>query len=596
MKEPYVKGVANHDDPESCGGAREGTAEALTGARAGRVLSRENLTDQGADTVLLVEGNTSTAREASAEATLRGLETPGMQGSSGSGNREIHALPTKEVGRTGKAKAVTPVMNGAGKSDRCVVATKPANKAAEAAAESVEPRRLAEEKRSQPDTPRTQSRTSVPSGLEPVRRAASRDRKGKLTALHHHVDLERLRQSFRALKKNAAAGIDGVTWRQYATKLEENLRGLEARLKSGAYRAKASRRVYIPKADGRLRPLGIAALEDKIVQRAVVEVMNAVYETDFLGFSYGFRPGRSQHDALDALAVGISCKKVNWVLDADIRGYFDAINHEWLMKFVEHRIGDGKILRLLRKWLAAGVMEEGKWTQSEEGTPQGATVSPLLANIYLHYVLDLWVQWWRRTRAKKEVMVVRYADDFIVGFQDRGDAERFRRELEERLKKFSLELHPEKTRLLEFGRYAREHREKRGEGKPETFNFLGLTHISAKSREGGFLLRRHTMRKRMQAKLRDVKTELRRRWHDPIPAQGKWLAAVVRGYFAYHAVPTNSAALKAFRTQVLWLWMRALKRRSQKDRTTWERMGRLAKSWLPDAKILHPWPSVRFAS
>ncbi|AKQ65511.1 Mobile element protein [Myxococcus hansupus] len=362
---------------------------------------------------------------------------------------------------------------------------------------------------------------------------------------------------------------DGVTWEAYREGLEDNLQSLHGRLHRGAYRARPSRRVYIPKADGRQRPLGVAALEDKLVQRSLVKVMNAVYEEDFLGFSYGFRPGRSQHHALDALAVGLQRMKVSWVLDADIRGFLDAIDHGWMLKFLEHRIADKRVLRLIQKWLGAGVMEKGKWMQTEEGTPQGATISPLLANIYLHYVLDLWAQQWRKRWARGSIIIVRYADDFVVGFQFYSDAERFQVALRERLRKFSLELHPEKTRLLLFGRYAAKMREERGLGKPETFDFLGLTHICGRTRSGKFLLRRHTMRRRMRAKLREVKAELQRRRHLPIPEQGAWLRVVVRGYFAYHAVPTNIMALSSFRTQLAHLWHRALQRRSQRAGMNW---------------------------
>jgi group II intron reverse transcriptase/maturase len=353
--------------------------------------------------------------------------------------------------------------------------------------------------------------------------------------------------------------------------------------------------VYIPKADGRQRPLGIASLEDKLVQRAVVEVLNAIYEVDFLGFSYGFRPQRSPHNGLDALAVGILRRKVNWVLDADIRGFFDAIDHGWLVKFIEHRIADPRVLRLIQKWLSAGVMEEGRWTASEEGSPQGATVSPLLANIYLHYVLDLWIQQWRKRHARGDVIVVRYADDFVVGFEHKPDAERFLEALRERLRSFALELHPDKTRLIAFGKRANAFRDaRRTKGAAETFSFLGFTHICAKNRAGRFLLARHTVKARMRAKLHEVKAEVQRRRHLPTPEQGRWLGQVVRGYFAYYAVPTNIEALKSFRTQVIRTWHRALRRRSQRDRTKWARMKALAQRWIPPARVLHPWPDERF--
>ena len=487
------------------------------------------------------------------------------------------------------------MMDGRGKSDRPVVPGKPPNKARTLVAEVVEGRGLAKGNTGQQNTPRTQRRNQgVSSALDRVRQVARRDREARFTALLHHVDLERLRKAFLALRRDAAPGVDGETWRSYAEAMEENLRDLHARVQRGAYRAKPSRRVYIPKPDGQKRPLGVASLEDKIVQRAIVEVLNAMYEEDFLGFSYGFRPGRSPHHALDALSVGILRKKVSWVLDADIREFFNAIDHGWLMRFLEHRIVDKRILRLIRKWLNAGVMEKGEWTESKEGTPQGATVSPLLANVYMHYVFDLWAYQWRKRHARGDMIVVRYSDDFIVGFQYRSDAERFLCELRERLARFALELHAEKTRLIRFGRFAAEQRRERGLGKPETFNFLGFTHICGKTRAGSFLLKRKTMRKRMRAKLRDVKVELMRHRHLPIPVQGLWVARVVRGYSAYHAVPTNIDSIAMFQHQVIRHWRHALRRRSQRSRVTWERMHRIARRWIPRARIQHPWPEMRF--
>jgi len=485
-------------------------------------------------------------------------------------------------------------MNGQGTSDRPVVPAKPPNNAGTPVAEAVEGRGLAKGNADQQNTPQTQRRTSVPNALDRVREVARRDRTARFTALFHHLTIDRLRAAFLALQRKAAPGIDGVTWEQYAGNLEGNLSDLHARLHRGAYRARPSRRVYIPKADGRQRPLGIASLEDKVVQRAVVEVLNAIYETDFLGFSYGFRPRRSQHNALDALAVGIRRCKVNWLLDADIRGYFDAIDHGWLVKFIEHRIADRRMLRLIQKWLSAGVMEGGAWTKGEEGTPQGATVSPLLANIYLHYVLDLWVQQWRTRQARGSVVITRFADDFVVGFQHRADAERFLEELRERLRKFSLELHPDKTRILEFGRFAASNRQERGERGPESFNFLGFTHICGKTATGKFLIVRRTMRERVRRKLHEVKTELQRRRHQSIPTQGEWLRSVVQGHFTYYAVPTNGQSLEGFRTQAIRHWHRALRRRSQRDRTNWARMQRLAQRWIPSVSIQHPWPDERF--
>lgn len=459
-------------------------------------------------------------------------------------------------------------------------------------AEEMEGRGLAKGNPSQQNASRTPSRIDAPSALARVRQAAKKDKKLRFSALLHHIyNLETLRMAYFALKKEAAPGVDGETWRHYGEELEGHLRDLSARLKRGAYRAKPVRRVYIPKADGRQRPLGVTALEDKIVQRAAVEVLNAIYETDFLGFSYGFRPGRSPHRALDALYLGLTRRRVNWVLDLDIRSYFDRISHEWLVKFVEHRIADRRVVRLIQKWLNAGVLEDGKHLRVEEGTPQGGSASPLLANIYLHYAFDLWVQVWRRKRAHGDVIVVRFADDIVLGFESKSDAERFRAELEERFQKFALELHPDKTRLLEFGRYAAESRKRQGLGKPESFAFLGFTHLCGKSSKGRFVVIRQTIRKRLQAKLREVKTELRRRMHEPIPVVGQWLKAVVSGHVRYYGVPSNRYALAHFRFTVGKLWRRTLQCRSQKGRVPWERMKRLIQRWLPPVRICHPYPS-----
>jgi len=427
-----------------------------------------------------------------------------------------------------------------------------------------------------------------------VRQVARKDRDVRFTALLHHVSVDRLREAYRAISPSAAPGVDGVTWRDYGLDLEANLQDLHARVQRGAYRAMPSRRVFIPKPDGRLRPLGVAALEDKLLQRAVVEVLNAIYEQDFLGVSYGFRPGRGQHDALDALAVAIDRRRVNWVLDADLRDFFTRLDQGWLGKFLEHRIADRRVLRLIQKWLRAGVIEDGEWSETEEGTAQGASVSPLLANVYLHYVFDLWADRWRRRHAHGDVIFVRFADDYVAGFEHREDAERFLADLRVRFAEFCLELHPEKTRLIEFGRFAARDRQLRGVSKPETFEFLGLTHICATDRHGRFKLKRVTSKKKMRAKLKSVKTELRRRMHHPIPEQGRWLARVLAGHYNYYAVPDNSEALRAFRYRVIRHWRHALRHRSQKGRITWERTRRLADRWLPRPRILHPWPSVRF--
>jgi RNA-directed DNA polymerase len=486
--------------------------------------------------------------------------------------------------------------HGGGKSDSAIVAVKPTNKADRSAAEPVEPRAEAKGNASQQSTHRAQSRASVSQALERIRQVAKQKKKEeKFTALLHHVSIDLLEKAFDGLKADAAPGVDGLTWKDYEADLAHNLEGLHARVHRGAYRAVPSRRVYIPKPDGRLRPLAIAALEDKIVQRATVEVLNAIYEEEFLGFSYGFRPGRSTHDALDALVVGISSKKVNWILDADIRSFFDTVDHEWLIRFVEHRIGDPRIVRLIQKWLKVGTLENGVVSASERGTGQGSVISPLLANIYLHYVLDLWAESWRRREATGDMIIVRYADDIVVGFEHEIDARRFLDAMRKRFEKFSLSLHPDKTRLIEFGRFAAANRKRNGLGKPETFNFLGFIFISGKSRRGKFLVKRKTRRDRMRMKLQAVKQELRQRMHQPIPVQGKWLGQVVKGYFNFHAVPTNSHALGVFRHRVTMLWRRVLQHRSHKAEMTWERMRKLANDWLPRPRILHPWPSERFA-
>ncbi len=486
------------------------------------------------------------------------------------------------------------MMDDHGQSDRPVVLTKSPNNAGGSAAEGMEGRGLAKGNPSQPNAPRTPSREGVLSALERVRRAAEQDKKVRFTALLHHVyNVEYLRGAYHALKRDAAPGIDGETWEHYGQALEENLADLSGRLKRRAYRAKPVKRTYIPKADGRQRPLGMPTLEDKVVQRTTVEVLNAIYETDFLGFSYGFRPGRSPHNALDALYVGLLTRKVNWVLDADIRGFFEAIDHGWLVKFVEHRIADRRVVRLIQKWLNAGVLEDGTRTWSATGTPQGGSISPLLANVYLHYAFDLWAQRWRKTQARGDMVIVRYADDFIVGFQHRVEAERFLADLRERFTKFGLELHPEKTRLLEFGPFAAENRQRAGQGKPETFDFLGFTHICGKKRNGRFTVVRQTIRKRLQAKLSEVKAELRRRLHDPIPVVGAWLRLVVGGHIRYYGVPMNGPAIGMFRFQVGGLWHCALARRSHTGHVSWERMRRLIERWLPPARICHPYPLRR---
>ena len=493
-------------------------------------------------------------------------------------------------------------MYATGKSDTGIVSMKRTNKGAQPQqygqppAESVEKRTVAEGNPEQATACGTQGLKSASSALDRVREAARRDAKQRFTNLLHHVKADLLRQAYGALKHDAKAGVDEVTWKEYGEGLEERLLDLQDRIQGGRYRAKPSKREWIPKPDGRQRPIGIASLEDKIVQKALVLVLQQIYEEDFLGFSYGFRPKRRQHNALDALYVAITRRKVSWVLDADIRGFFDTIEHSWLMKFVEHRVTDPRVLRLIRKFLRAGVSEDGQWSKTEVGTPQGSVISPFLANIYLHYVLDLWVHWWRRHHARGEVYIVRYADDFVLGFQYRSDARLFRIELHERLKKFGLDLHPEKTRLIEFGRFAAANREKRGEGKPETFDFLGFTHYCTKRRsDGSFTVRRKTIAKKMRAKLQEVRKDLRRKSCLPISIQGQWLRSVIRGHVYYYGVPGNSPALEAFRKQVVRSWLKALRRRSQKGRNlTWSRFKRWVEHWIPSVRIVHPYPDQRF--
>ncbi|MFK4490010.1 RNA-directed DNA polymerase [Bradyrhizobium sp. USDA 336] len=481
------------------------------------------------------------------------------------------------------------------KSDPVVVAGRPTNKAGQPAAEPVEPRTGTKGNAGQQSTHRAQDRGSVSQALSRVRNVAKQGKEEKFTTLFHHLDAAMLRTAFFALKKDAAPGVDGLTWEAYEADLDPRIDDLHARLHRGAYRAQPARRRFIPKSDGSQRPLAIAALEDKIVQRATAAVLSAIYEEEFLGFSYGFRPKRSQHDALDALMVGIAGTKVNFILDADIRSFFNEVSQDWLVRFVQHRIGDPRIVRLIQKWLKAGVLEDGETVVSEKGTGQGSVISPLLANIYLHYTFDLWADRWRRREATGNMVMVRYADDIIIGFEHETDARRFWDEMRERLREFSLSLHPDKTRLIEFGRHAAANRKRRGLGKPETFTFLGFTMICGKSRRGRFLLKRKTRSDRMRVKLQEIKEAVLRQRHQPIPIQGNWLRQVVTGYFAYHAVPTNGPALSAFRYHVITFWHKALRRRSQKDAITWARMTKLANDWLPKPRILHPWPSERFA-
>ena len=512
-------------------------------------------------------------------------------------NREISCTScSKEQDRSAEAINRTADMHVQEKSDCAVVAVNLSNKEAQASAESGEGRAQTKENIVQSHKLPTQSGKGLSQGLRGVRQAARERKQERFTALLHHLNIGLLRDSFYALKRQASPGIDGVTWQEYETGLEDRLTDLLSRVHRGVYRAQPSRRVYIPKADGRQRPLGVAALEDKIVQQAVVTILNQVYEVDFKGFSYGFRPGRSPHQALDALAVGIQWKRVNWVLDADIRGFFDNMNHEWTMKFIEHRVADRRILRLIQKWLKAGVSEDGQWSETKLGTPQGAVVSPLLANVYLHHVFDLWVEAWRKKIAKGDVIVVRYADDLVLGFQYRTEAERFLREFRERLAKFGLELHADKTRLIEFGRFAARDRKQRGEGKPETFMFLGFTHYCGqRNSNGAFIVWRITAKRRMAAKLKAIKAELQRRKHHRTTEVGAWLRKVVLGYYQYHAVPGNSTQLRIFARRVCWLWRTVLVRRSQRAQARWDRLYPLLSRWIPRPHVLHPYPMARFA-
>jgi RNA-directed DNA polymerase len=524
------------------------------------------------------------------------------------GSREIPATSAASMAtdRPAKAKRQTAGTHVTGKSDSSIVPGKPANNGSPTVpAESAEGRGLTKENIEQSLLDRTQNRNTDPGspesrprsrGLLGVREAARKDKQLRFTNLLHHITPEFLRASFFDLKKQAAPGIDGETWRDYAVDFERRIDDLHARIHRGTYRAKPSKRSYIPKPDGRMRPLGIAALEDKIVQQAARTVLECIYEQDFLGFSYGFRPGRSQHQALDALFVGITKRKVNWIVDADIRGFFDNISHEWLMKFLEHRIADRRMLRLLKKWLRAGVSEDGEWSPTKVGTPQGAVISPLYANVFLHYVLDLWINEWRKRQARGEVIIVRYADDFVIGFREESDARKCLAALGARLAKFGLELHPDKTRLIQFGRYAQERRAKRGDGPPETFDFLGFTHISGKTRRGDFTIHRKTSRKKFQAKLTELKEKLWRNLHADPTRVGGWLQSVFRGWCQYYAVPGNYPRLKQFRDALQRMWLRVLRRRSQRGgRLTWAKFSQLSTRWLPTPKILHPYPNVRFA-
>ena len=599
MKEPHRKGPASHSGPESCAGGGNSAGEALTGENTGREIELRN--HRSGMPTWLHEGEGNSAGGAKGKSPVQSAESKALRmcGHSLHGNRESLGASGQDgtPDRSGQATSLSPDMHATRQSHDGIVPEKQPNDDNQyrASEEAVEGRPSIKGNAAGAGGDRTQSRESPCLGLRRVRKAAQQDKGVKFTALLHHITLELLRDSFYALKRTAAPGIDDVTWTEYEVGVEDRLRALHQKVHQGTYHAQPSKRTYIPKADGKLRPLGIAALEDKIVQHAVVMVLNQIYEADFQGFSYGFRPGRSQHQALDALWVALIERRVNWVLDADIRSFFDTINHEWMLKFLEHRIADRRILRLVAKWLRAGVSEDGEWSETKIGTPQGAVISPLLANIYLHYVFDLWVEHWRKHHAQGTVVVVRYADDFVMGFERKDEAERFLADLRERLERFGLSLHPDKTRLIEFGRFAAERRHARGEGKPETFNFLGFTHQCAqKLKNGKFTVLRQTIAKRLRAAIQAVKEKLYRRRHEAVGIVGPWLGAVVRGYLNYHAVPGNGDAIKTFRREVVGAWLSALKRRGQKHPMTWKRLAPLLKRWIPEARILHPYPNVRF--
>ena len=586
--------MANHSSPESCGVHREVCAEALTGDTGRRAIEPRN-NEIGMLTLSIeAEGNMGHGDNRKSCHDPARSETLCMLGSNLHGSWEISTVPTEDSGRGREGASRNAAIDTVEKSDTPVVPAKQPNKGGRPSAEVVEGRRLAKENAEQSNQGRTQSRESGLTGLKRVREAAMQGSKMTFTALLHHITLELLVESFYVLKQNAAAGIDGVTWREYEENVFVRVHELHREIHTGAYRAQASRRVYIPKADGKMRPLGIAALEDKIVQQAVVRVLSAIYEEDFLGSSYGFRQGRSQHDALDALCVGIESQGVNWILDADIQAFFDTIDHNWMMAFLEHRIADKRILRLIRNWLKAGVIEDGRRIKAERGTPQGAVISPLLSNIYLHYVQDLWAHWWRKHHAKGRVILIRYADDSVVGFEHKEDALQYLAALRERMAKFGLVLHPDKTRLIEFGRCAGKNRQDRGDGKPETFDFLGFTHCCSKTLKGGFKLLRITVKKRMRATLKAIRAKLRKKMHYPIPTVGKWLRQVVQGYFNYFAVPGNLYRLDSFRDEICRDWRKMLKRRSQRHQMSQERFQQLENRFIPRCRNSHPYPSERF--
>ena len=595
MKVRYRKEMANHSGPESCGGFCEEAAEALTGETDRPAIEPRNQESGMPTSLSEAEGNTVQGANRKSYSDPARSQTLSMSGSLLHRSWEVSsATGEASTAGAGKADRCNPAIHAGQKSDTPEVPEKLPNNGP-GPAKAVEGRGVAKGNADQSPAPRTLSRTSGASmGLEGVRIAARRNKRLRFTALLHHITPSLLVDSFYALQRNAAAGVDRVTWRDYEPILLEQVKDLHRRIHTGGYRAQPSRRVYIPKADGRQRPLGVASLEDKIVQQAVVTVLSAIYEEDFLGFSYGFRRGRSQHDALDALVVGIKSRKVNWILDSDIRSFFDEIDHDWMLKFLEHRIADRRLLAMIRKWLKAGVVDNGRRIAAERGTPQGSVASPLLANIYLHYVLELWAHQWRKKQAYGDVIILRYADDSVFGFENKKTAQRFLQAMSERFAKFGLTLNLDKTRLIEFGRFAAIDRRRRDQGRPETFDFLGFTHCCGTDRRGQFRVIRLTAKKRMRATLAAIRAALMRRRHEPVAVIGPWLNRVVRGYFNSHAVPTNLMRLDGFRSEVCRAWRHALLRRSQRHRLSCDRFNRLATRFLPYPRKLHDYPERRF--
>lgn len=547
-------------------------------------MELRNQSVQGADVVMETEGHIDSCDNASEDRTLRSQRPSACQYVHRAGPGRPSSRPSGP-GEEGQGHTLT--MHDQRASDNGIVPKKHPNDKQLNLLEGVEGRPLTEGNTPQSPAVRTLSRGAASRGLWRVRQAAKRDSHLRFTALFHHLSPELLAESFYQLERDAAPGIDGVTWQGYKANLGENLRALHARLHQDRYRTQPLRRVYIPKADGTDRPLGIACLEDKIVQQAVVSVLSAIYEVDFLGFSYGFRPGRSPHDALDALSVGLIRKKVDWVIDADIQQFYDTLDRHWLRRFLRHRIADKRLLRLINKWLEIDIIDDGGHkSRSDKGIAQGLVIAPLLSNLYLHYVFDLWSHAWRKKRASGDVIITRFADDIVLGFQYQQEARRFLGDLTERFGSFGLTLHPVKTRLIAFGRFA---------PQPETFEFLGFVHIcSQRFKDRQFTIKRRTVTKRMRQQLQAIKASLKRRRHDPIPQQGAWLRRVVQGHYNYYGVPGNMRSLKSFQTEVERYWLRALRRRGQRHRLTWSRFRSLARRWSPKPRIVHPYPNMRF--